>query len=183
MSVCQGCGTTVVKTGLRGPHPKWCGPCGVEARKLSQARHRDVRDTTEKNRLQRERRAAQKKEKHEALGPLVLFCWSCGAEIVRRRGMKGSTPRHCSFCAAFRVALQRADRAAVYASGEGFTATEIFERDKMICQLCGQVCKGVRPDPLSPSIDHVIPIARGGQHQRSNVQTAHLLCNMRKSIS
>lgn len=40
-----------------------------------------------------------------------------------------------------------------------------------------------RPDPLSPSIDHIIPLARGGSHTQANLQWAHLTCNFRKHCS
>jgi 5-methylcytosine-specific restriction endonuclease McrA len=36
------------------------------------------------------------------------------------------------------------------------------------------------PDPLSPSLDHVVPLARGGEHTYGNVRTACLGCNVRK---
>ncbi len=31
-----------------------------------------------------------------------------------------------------------------------------------------------------PSIDHIVPITRGGTHTWDNAQLAHLLCNTRK---
>lgn len=36
------------------------------------------------------------------------------------------------------------------------------------------------PDPASISLDHNIPLSRGGEHTQSNVQWTHLLCNLRK---
>lgn len=30
------------------------------------------------------------------------------------------------------------------------------------------------------SVDHIVPLARGGSHSADNVQSAHLLCNLRK---
>lgn len=65
---------------------------------------------------------------------------------------------------------------------EAFDRLEIFERDGWICQICSEpVDRGARfPDPNSPSLDHIIPIARGGKHSRANAQTACLGCNVRK---
>lgn len=59
---------------------------------------------------------------------------------------------------------------------------EIFERDGWICQLCGKpVDKNARwPEPHMPSIDHIIPLSLGGPHLRTNIQCAHLTCNMSK---
>lgn len=63
-----------------------------------------------------------------------------------------------------------------------FTVSEIYERDGWVCQLCWvPVRSDLRyPDPQSASLDHVIPIARGGTHTPENVQLAHLVCNQRK---
>lgn len=65
---------------------------------------------------------------------------------------------------------------------EHFDRREIFERDGWICQICLKpVDTTVQfPHPASPSLDHIIPIARGGKHARSNAQTACLGCNVRK---
>lgn len=59
---------------------------------------------------------------------------------------------------------------------------DVFERDAWICGLCGDpVPEGVAwPDPLSASLDHVIPLSKGGHHVLENVQLAHLSCNVQK---
>jgi len=36
------------------------------------------------------------------------------------------------------------------------------------------------PDPGSKSIDHILPLSKGGSHSQENVQWAHLVCNTRK---
>lgn len=38
----------------------------------------------------------------------------------------------------------------------------------------------VYPNPLSASLDHVVPLAWGGEHTAANVQLAHLKCNVAK---
>lgn len=65
---------------------------------------------------------------------------------------------------------------------ERFTDAEIFERDGWICKLCGEpVDESIAyPNPKSASLDHVLPIAKGGGHTRANCQLAHLGCNSRK---
>ena len=65
---------------------------------------------------------------------------------------------------------------------ENFKNIEIYERDKWICQLCGKsVNKHLkRPDPFSPSLDHIIPLSKDGTHERKNTQLTHLLCNFKK---
>lgn len=34
---------------------------------------------------------------------------------------------------------------------------------------------------MSASLDHVVPLSKGGDHTRSNSVVAHLICNIRKS--
>lgn len=65
---------------------------------------------------------------------------------------------------------------------EPFDRFEVFRRDHWTCQLCGeQVDPAIEyPDPMSVSLDHIIPLSKGGPHTKNNAQTAHLGCNSRK---
>ena len=57
-------------------------------------------------------------------------------------------------------------------------------RDKWTCQLCKLPVKPFadcgKRDPLSPSVDHIVPVTLGGPHIYANVQLAHLECNRAK---
>ena len=61
---------------------------------------------------------------------------------------------------------------------------QIAERDGWICHLCtGSVSPhlwGHHSNPDAPVIDHVIPVARGGDDTFENVRLAHRVCNARK---
>ncbi|WP_420094358.1 HNH endonuclease [Mycobacteroides abscessus] len=61
----------------------------------------------------------------------------------------------------------------------------IFVRDKWKCGLCGKrVNRNLSyPDPMSASIDHMIPISAGGPHAPANVQCSHLACNIAKGAA
>lgn len=80
-------------------------------------------------------------------------------------------------------AKNRRRRAAKHGQpSEPYTLGEIAERDGHRCQLCHR-----RVDmrlkarhPMSPTIDHVIPISDGGDDTRANVQLAHFGCNSSK---
>lgn len=59
---------------------------------------------------------------------------------------------------------------------------EIAGRDRHQCGLCRKrvaMTKQV-PHPKAPTIDHVLPLAHGGEDVRANVQLAHFECNWRK---
>ena len=53
----------------------------------------------------------------------------------------------------------------------------IYERDKWRCGLCGKHVS--RKDR---SLDHIIPLSKGGAHVEWNVQLAHLKCNLIKNV-
>jgi 5-methylcytosine-specific restriction endonuclease McrA len=81
-------------------------------------------------------------------------------ERVYALAIKGSAKRRSRLD---NVIVERIDRLVV------------FERDRWICGLC--LLKVERADA---SIDHIIPIAKGGDHTYKNVQLAHLKCNLSK---
>lgn len=70
-------------------------------------------------------------------------------------------------------------------TGEPVVFSEIAERDRWTCHICALPVDPTRawPDRMSPSLDHVQPLARGGKHDPSNVQLAHLSCNSRKGAA
>src|ERR1019366_8308524 len=59
------------------------------------------------------------------------------------------------------------------------TARQVYERDGWMCGICHKpIDKALRyPDPMSASLDHVVPVSYGGEHTESNSQAAHLQCN------
>lgn len=81
-----------------------------------------------------------------------------------------------------RIARRMRRRYAEMDAVEPIVRRVVFERDGWICQLCGEpVDPDLRaPDPESASLDHRIPIARGGDHTYDNIQLAHFGCNARK---
>jgi 5-methylcytosine-specific restriction endonuclease McrA len=92
--------------------------------------------------------------------------------------------------AAYHSAHLEQDRAKKYrrrarlagVASESFTLADVVQRDGWRCQLCGQPVDPERrwPDPKLKSLDHVIPLSRGGPHTLANAQLAHHGCNSRK---
>lgn len=58
---------------------------------------------------------------------------------------------------------------------------EIFERDNWICGICEEPVDQHAPNLRdAASLDHIIPMSRGGDHLPGNVQLAHFGCNCGK---
>jgi 5-methylcytosine-specific restriction endonuclease McrA len=99
--------------------------------------------------------------------------------IVNRAGQ-----RRCRICARARWGVYSKLRKAHLrnASTVRHRRADIFERDGYVCQLCGEPIDMTikTPDPGSASIDHIIPVCRGGTDDPENVHAAHLGCNFKK---
>lgn len=91
--------------------------------------------------------------------------------------------RHCSRLCARKTAKQ-ARKARRRSSGatEVVSRSAVFRRDGWRCHLCRRKLSPdkVVPHPRAPTIDHVIPLAKGGLHVMANVRTACYLCNCLK---
>lgn len=134
--------------------------------------------------------------------PLVeLACGHCGAGFTRLRGStrKGATP-FCSvkcrnqakvvFAGASRRAVDRircAKRRARFVAAivEAVDPDVVFERDEWQCYLCDEPIDRALTgrDRMGPTIDHLIPLAEGGEHSYANVAAAHRSCNSRKGAA
>ncbi|MEV0608113.1 HNH endonuclease signature motif containing protein [Polymorphospora rubra] len=115
-----------------------------------------------------------------AVGPRA--CAGCGIEWTPKPNNAGAVwcSRRCYAAEnkrRYRARLASAPRVEVVRT------LDVVERDGWICQLCLKpIPRDVaNPNPLFRSVDHRVPLARGGDHTMENCQAAHLVCNSRKS--
>lgn len=146
-------------------------------------------------------RRAAKSERHYPR-PAELPCVDCGAMVEQQR--MGKHRRRCDPCRAAESARLTQDwmrrnpdhmrnlwakgkhkrRALILAlPSESISPLDIYERDGWTCGICTEpMDRDLRyPDPMSPSLDHIVPLSKGGHHVRDNVQASHLLCNVIKN--
>lgn len=81
-----------------------------------------------------------------------------------------------------RMRERRTDRSSQYASLFK-TNSKIILATQSTCAVCGGIVdKTIKaPHPMSPSIDHIIPVSRGGHpSDLDNLQLTHRACNRAK---
>lgn len=113
---------------------------------------------------------------HNGSVPLSKPCVSCGdvIEFLSRNGRGERRYRARSWCGGCNKRHRR----------YGATVQELCSRDGSDCALCHtpvDLALKRSQSLMCPSIDHIVPISRGGSFaDPSNLQLAHLLCNIRK---
>jgi 5-methylcytosine-specific restriction endonuclease McrA len=125
--------------------------------------------------------------------PRRRICISCGSVYCVRgkiKGMAASGGRNkCDDCTELQNDLARREhksrrRARIKnARVEAVSALGVFSRDSWICQICLMPTDrdAKVPEPLAPVLDHIVPLAHGGEHSMANIQCAHFYCNCIKS--
>jgi 5-methylcytosine-specific restriction endonuclease McrA len=99
------------------------------------------------------------------------------SRFLRRRTVEGAELRRVS-----RATYRHKRRGVVT---RRINPSKVFERDRWKCQLCGRkVVQSVGDNRLDEAtMDHIIPVALGGAHDWTNIQTACRDCNSRKGAS
>lgn len=80
---------------------------------------------------------------------------------------------------------RRASRYGCSEFDDAITLKALVKRDNGICKICGKptnesdITNG-HIGRLYPTLDHIIPLSKGGTHTWDNVQLAHMSCNAGK---
>lgn len=112
--------------------------------------------------------------------PTTKPCMDCGQPYATKTVVNSGV---CKRCQERRYGKNHRSRAKRYGVPyEPIDVRDVFERDGWICGICSEPVdrEAKAPHPNSASLDHVIPMARGGGHLYENVQCAHFLCNSLK---
>ena len=124
------------------------------------------------------------------------MCLECGEEFIPadKTGRFTRIPNYCSKkCQA--KASSRKSRYKRRAAGAGYGTYSwhrIYERDNGCCYLCGEPVDmndyvirdgAFIAGPNYPSVDHVVPLSKGGSNTEENMRLAHCLCNSLKSAN
>lgn len=143
-------------------------------------------------------------EKYDA----VRVCEVCGKQYSLRERMQGGDTKYCrdngccsKECLKKRARKARKIRERGYRNHKGrarkygcafdssVTLKALIKRNGLRCAICGEMCDPADHEwtdytgPKHPTIDHIIPMSKGGGHVWSNVQIAHAICNSIKRDS
>jgi len=185
---CKLCGTVVRKSFVSIRHGKaTCAECARREREATQIANE--KDKAEKKRLRHEQ----------------LFNISCKQVTMRACAQCGDlfipvnkNQKFCSLVCSNKVQYsnrkdKRLRKIRDVAVDKDITIERLYRRDKGRCYICGQACDWndycVRKDGTFiafdkyPSIDHVVPLSKGGLHAWENVKLACRRCNSLKSDS
>lgn len=199
MPTCLRCGTALVRKS-RGRPSRYCSrECQVLAdtarRALKRAASRDSLECLHCHRTFAGQRNDQKfcgrqcnidfYNEKQAINRPTRPCEDCGQPITHRTRRK-----LCEACRLEHAEVQRlrhighTHRRRLHpgAKWEPFEYEDLFGRDGWICWIChfpvSQEAK--YPDPACPSVDHVHPLSKGGDHTLENSRLAHFSCNSRR---
>lgn len=120
------------------------------------------------------------RNKGDGSGWTVTCSKSCAFRVRRAAGIIG-VPRVSPELRATRaLARSRARRMRLGAlPWDGVTDWAILQRDRWACGICHQPIDQALtyPHPDSRSVDHIVPLSRGGDDTQWNKRAAHLGCN------
>ena len=190
---CKVCGTETVRsfTTIRQGKAR-CAVCSEQERKEREEaealeKERRLKDKEKARELREAEKIAERKRKAEERKARTHPCAICG---------KPTANKYCCsvVCSQKRnnqiKEVKRRIKLKEATIDEGITLQKLFFRDGGVCYLCGERCDWSDKEEKDgtiicgntyPSIDHVIPLAKGGKHEWSNVKLAHRLCNSCKS--
>lgn len=184
MTPCQRCGTPFPMNAA-GRARMYCGSaCTSKAQGERISKARECPDCGKRCHAKADCcRSCSSKRKNAAeaaaLAGTVRECGWCGKEFTPIKGNQDYCKRSCNnrnHCFN-RMSWRRGAE-----KGEAIALIDVYKRDGGKCCVCGvAVDLNIRwPDPQSASLDHAVPISKGGPHTFSNVQLTHLGCNASK---
>jgi len=182
VNTCQECGTEFVARRRKQY-------CSDECRKQHEERCKEARREEQK----RERKRLAEKRKAERIAQREAnYTWYSGICAVCGKPFKTLNPaqKTCSSECGKRYAYARKQKRIPKEQivDKDITLEAVYRRDSGVCYLCGGLCDWADRDKERntcgknyPSIDHLIPVAKGGRHAWANVRLAHLGCNIAKA--
>ncbi len=107
-------------------------------------------------------------------------CWAKGKKAAKKAGRRSDSYRQYKHTCANN---RRRARKFGTEYDSSVRSVKVFERDGWRCRICGRPTPREllgKPRPNSPTLDHIIPMSKGGGHTWDSVQCACRECNTLK---
>lgn len=178
--------------------------CSEECSRINRLNHQQERDKRNhistmadyKARLEKQKeetRLRKEKEKQERSNNRKYYkgiCKVCGKEFTTLNPKQVTCSTQCGKRWNYRRKEKRLKGKIV---DNNITLEALYNRDLGVCYLCGCKCdwqdKTITPEGYTitgssyPTIEHIIPLSRGGLHEWKNIRLACFKCNLAKSDS
>lgn len=153
---------------------------------LAEKEKADNADSREQARADAEK---QKEMQHEARRREIV-CPVCGETFVTYKARQVVCSSECGRKRAnIRHTRRKDTRISKDKRIDKISLDVLFRRDSGVCHICGKQCDwndctqtgtAFIAGNLYPSVDHIIPVSKGGADQWSNVRLAHRICNSKR---
>lgn len=169
-----------------------CKQKEIEKQKIETQERREERQREFKVQREQERQVKRERQKKEKIKNNTFTCKECGKKFIHiKQGKKKFCSKECARKNAHRNRIPKEKRIPKdRIIDKDITLMSLYKRDMGVCYLCGEKCNysdyvvkngTVICGDWYPSIDHVIPASKGGEHSWKNVKLAHRRCNYLKS--
>lgn len=162
-------------------HEHW-----IKRRYGSEEAHQKYLAELERKKQEQMERTRQRHEAEKEANHRFGECVVCGSPYETYNPMQKTCSTKCSKKLQYARKQNRIPKEQIV--DKDITLEALYRRDSGVCYLCGKQCDWNDKDgnivgPGYPSIDHLIPVARGGLHAWNNIRLAHFKCNVDKSDS
>ena len=140
----------------------------------------EKQDQMEKTKARREREREERLAANFREGKCVV----CGKAFTTYNPQQKTCCKECGRKLAYAKKQHRIPKNQIV--DKDITLEALYRRDSGVCYLCGGMCDWydrtfICVGEKYPSIDHIVPVSRGGLHAWNNVRLAHFGCNSKKS--
>lgn len=162
-----------------------CSICGIEVLKHGSAKQIASATQCSPECRAKHKAALKHKKSIENFGPPRTCRW-CGITFgYSKQAYAGWCSKSCQseYMKDYRRRLGHERRARQReVTIEAFSPAYILKRDKYVCQACGKKTKPKEKPthPLYPNVDHIVPLAAGGEHSKKNCRCVCASCNSQK---
>lgn len=164
-----------------------CGSCKQAERSQIKREREQERRLRDEERLKKSAERKRREEERRASRETPHPCPVCGSMTTRQK--------YCSHECREKAhnktkEIRRRNKIADAMIDRDISVMGLFKRDLGVCHICGGRCNVEDFTIIDgtfiagdwyPSIDHIVPLAKGGLHSWGNVKLAHRRCNSIKS--